>query len=64
MAIEKRFWGFYVTCDGCSYFYTHEVVDDYKGAVAAVKAEGWKFRKDENGKWLNYCFVCAERRMM
>ena len=64
MSIEKEWFGFVVNCDGCSDYYTHDIPEDFIGAIDAVKSYGWKMRKDDDGAWEHFCPECAKARLM
>lgn len=46
-----------VSCDNCGEE-IDDAFDDFPAAVQALKTEGWKFRKDDDGKWEHFCPAC------
>jgi Fe2+ or Zn2+ uptake regulation protein len=62
MAIDRadRNSNYVVSCDECGEE-MDVTFDDFADAVASLKAEGWKFRKDESGNWEHFCPDCKEK---
>ena len=48
-------------CDFCGeVLFTEQ--DDFSEALAVLKEDGWRARKDKHGQWEHVCPDCQDRR--
>lgn len=57
--IDKHYGKRIPVCDYCMENLPPE--DDFDDAVQAMKAAGWKTKKDEDGEWVNICTDCQKQ---
>lgn len=59
MIEEDRDWGgFTVHCDECSYLEEFDE-ETWGEMISAIKAEGWRISKSDEGEWRHSCPNCV-----